>query len=176
MRDPTELEFESWYRDQHLRVVALLSVVTGDDGAAAAAATEAFVRAYERWERVRSLESPGRWLYTTALACADRQDRWRWVRWRPRRPAPAPTTAPAPAPPPAMFAPEVWDAVRGLTRKERTVVALRYVLDLSESEVGQVMGLPRGAASTLLAVARRNVAALAIPPEPDEQSEETRYG
>ncbi|HMG42478.1 MAG TPA: sigma factor-like helix-turn-helix DNA-binding protein [Acidimicrobiales bacterium] len=157
-----EADFDGWYRDQYSRVVALLYVVTGDVPAAEAAAAETFVRAFERWERVRTMES-GRWLYSTALACAGREDRWRRLPWRSRPDADAP-----PAAPPAIFAPEVWDAVRRLTREERTVVALRYVLDLPEAEVGLVMGLPRGAASSLLAVARRNVAVLATPPAPEE--------
>lgn len=167
MRDPSD--FHDWYQEQYLQVVTVLCVVTGDAEAAAAAADEAFVRTYERWDRVRALASPSGWLHATALACAARQDRWRRVRRRVMREAPAAPVAPASA----MFDADVWTAVQALTRPERTVVALRYVLDLSESEVGQVMGLPRGEASTLLAVARRKVATLS-PPEPDEQTEPTQ--
>jgi len=39
----------------------------------------------------------------------------------------------------------VLDALRGLPRRQREVLALRYYLDLSEAEIADVLGISRGA-------------------------------
>ena len=70
---------------------------------------------------------------------------------------------------PAALAPEVWDAVRVLTQRQRTAIALRYVLDLPEAEVAQMMGIARGTASATLATARRHLGHLLVDElDPDE--------
>ena len=68
----------------------------------------------------------------------------------------------------------MWEAVRSLPERQRTAVALRYVLDLPEAEVAALMGITRGAASSYLTAARRTLAvALAAD---DAWFEETRHG
>jgi RNA polymerase sigma factor (sigma-70 family) len=39
----------------------------------------------------------------------------------------------------------VLDALRGLPRRQREVLVLRYYLDLSEAEIADVLGISRGA-------------------------------
>jgi RNA polymerase sigma-70 factor (ECF subfamily) len=75
-------------------------------------------------------------------------------------------TPPAESPPPALDA-GVWAAVRSLPERQRTAVALRYVLDLPEAEVAQIMGTTRGSASATLTTARRRLESLLACPEPD---------
>lgn len=159
-------EFATWYQDLHPRVLAALTIAAGSSEVAADATSEAFLRAYVRWDHVRVMASPNGWLYQVALNLVRRRAR-RLLREHDvlRRAAPRETVAPD------ALQPEVWDAVRALPARQRTAVALRYVLDLPEAEVGVVMGVTRGAASSYLTTARRTLAtSLAI------ELEETHHG
>lgn len=147
-------EFASWYRDLYPRVVGLLTVAAGDAEVAKDAAAEAFARAYERWDRVSKHDSPGGWLYTVALNVVRRQARRREVEERLLRRVPPVRAANDEVPVSA----DLWKALRGLTLRQRTAIALRYLLDLPEAEVAQVMGVSRGAASATLSAARRALA------------------
>lgn len=149
-------EFTDWYREEHPRVLAALTIVAGSPDVAADAAAEAFVRAYERWDRVQAMGSPGGWLYRVALNVVRRRARRttleRNLLRRTTHPAAAASVTPS------ALQPEVWDAVRALPDRQRAAVALRYVLDLPEAEVAALMGVTRGAVSSYLATARRTLA------------------
>lgn len=75
MGDEVGLQFDTWYREEYPRVLAALTVVIGNGDVAADATAEAFVRAYERWDRVSRMLSPGGWLYRVALNVARRRAR-----------------------------------------------------------------------------------------------------
>ena len=159
---PDISDFEKWFIDRYASLVAALTVVLGDAHAAEESSAEAFVRAYERWDRVRHMESPGGWLYQVALNHARRRarrltrERELLGRFRPRDVAPI------------TLEPELWEAVRALTDRQRTAIALRYVLDLSEREVAEVMEVAEGTASATLATARRRLEAMLASPTPAE--------
>jgi RNA polymerase sigma factor (sigma-70 family) len=148
-------EFEAWYREQHPLVLAALTVVSGRPDVAADATDEAFVRAYERWSRVRAMRSPGGWLYRVALNDLRRRCRRQAIEQK-LLGRHAPTDVAAPDVP----APHVWEAVRSLPERQRTAVALRYILDLPENDVARIMGVTRGAASASLTIARRRLESL----------------
>src|SRR3546814_12292704 len=63
------LDFESWYRREHPRLLASIVLVSGQPDLARAAVDEALVRALERWERVSAMASPGGWPYRVAFNC-----------------------------------------------------------------------------------------------------------
>lgn len=149
-------DFDAWYQEQHPLVLAALTVASGRPDVAAEATDEAFVRAYARWERVRRMESPGGWLYRVALNDLRRRCRRQAVERELLRRRAAPSVS---EPPPAPE-PHVWDAVRSLPTRQRTAVALRYILDLPEGEVARLMGVTRGAASASLTAARRRLETL----------------
>jgi RNA polymerase sigma-70 factor (ECF subfamily) len=71
----TQSEFDAWYQREHPRVLGALTVVAGNPDVAADATAEAFVRAYERWDRVRLMTSPGGRLYSVALNVVRRRAR-----------------------------------------------------------------------------------------------------
>jgi RNA polymerase sigma-70 factor (ECF subfamily) len=146
-------DFERWYRREHGRVLTALAVASGDSEIAREATDEAFVRAYERWDRVRRMDSPGGWLYRVALnelrrRCRRRSIEQDLLKRRQDRAA---------LDPPPVSDPRVWEAVRALPNRQRSAVALRYVLDLTEREVAETMGISRGSASATLTAARRNL-------------------
>ena len=150
----SDADFERWYRSEHPRVVTALAVAGGNIEVAREATDEAFVRAYERWPKVAAMDSPGGWLYRVAMNELKRRlRRQRLERDLLRRQQQPVTTGPAP-----IIDPKMWDAVRSLPKRQRSAVALRYVLDMTEREVASTMGISRGAASATLTAARRNLA------------------
>jgi RNA polymerase sigma-70 factor (ECF subfamily) len=61
------LSFESFFADHHGRLYSALCATTGNRQEAEELAQEAFLRVWERWERVSSLENPAGYLYRTAM-------------------------------------------------------------------------------------------------------------
>ena len=136
-------DFELWYRDNHPRMVTAMTVMFGDTEIAADAVDEAFVRAYERWERVASMRSPGGWLYAVSMNTARRRLRRRTLERRLLGRL-APTEAiPGPSG-------ELWDLVHDLPPRQRQAVALRHVAQMTEIEIASVMGVQRGTISRTL--------------------------
>lgn len=153
--------FEDWYHQHHPRLVAALTALSGDADAAADAADEAFVRAYERWRRVSAMASPAGWLHQVGANALRRRMRRRAMEGRLVRPS-------AEATHPTLPHPELWAAVRALPERQRTAIVLRYLGDLPEAEIAEAMGVTRGTVSSTLADARRNLeAALAERPADD---------
>jgi RNA polymerase sigma factor (sigma-70 family) len=157
---PNVLHFEPWYREQHARVLAALTVMAGDAEVAADVTAEAFALAYERWDRVALMDSPGGWLQRVAVNAMRRRLRRAGAERALLR------RGRAPAPPPEL-ATEVWDAVRRLPRQQRTAIALRYLLDLPQAEVASAMGLAPGTVSATLSAARRRLVPLLGADGPD---------
>jgi RNA polymerase sigma-70 factor (ECF subfamily) len=63
----TGADFESFYLAHRVNLFRALVVVTRDVHAAEEVAQDAFVRVWERWDRVRHMEDPTGYLYRTAL-------------------------------------------------------------------------------------------------------------
>lgn len=110
-------------------------------------AQEALIRAYARWRRVEPHADAWISRVSTNLAI----DRFRRLRARP---------SPASEQEPSQFADERMDlvrALRALPKRQREVVAMRYLADLSEADVAAALGI---AAGTVKAHAARGLAAL----------------
>ncbi len=171
--DGRDGDFERWYRREHPRVVAALAVAGGDVDVARDATDEAFVRAFERWDRIRVMESPGGWLYRVALNELRRKHRRRSVERELLRRQPPADEAERPPP---IADPRVWEAVRQLPRRQRSAIALRYVLDLTERDVARTMGIRRGTAAATLTSARRNLQRALAEPIDDDLTGESATG
>jgi RNA polymerase sigma-70 factor (ECF subfamily) len=100
--------FEDWYHQHHRRLVAALVALSGDTDAAAEAADEAFVRAYERWPRVQAMVSPTGWLHQVGANALRRTMRRRSLERRLHRAGPEAIAA-APLPHPELWA-AVWSS------------------------------------------------------------------
>lgn len=168
------LTFDAWYRDEHPKVLAAILVRAEDRGLAEEVVAEAFVRALERWPRVRAMRSPGAWTYRVAGNLLKRRLRRRGLERRLLGAAAAADPTPwATAPEcPAVAAPEavsdqdpgLWQAVWQLPPRQREAVALRYVADLSETEVAARMGVAPGTVAATLNAARSRLAGSLAPP------------
>lgn len=60
-------DFERFFRATHLRLIRALTLMCGDIHEAEDVAQEAFVKVWERWDRVRSMGRPEGYLYRLAL-------------------------------------------------------------------------------------------------------------
>ena len=125
-----DAEFEAVFFELYPRAVALAQRIVCDRA-------EAFARAYLRWARVSELAWRDGWVLRTVTNLAIDATRRR----RRRLPPPvAPTTfEDITASRLALTA-----AVRALPRRQREVVALRYLADLSEAEVAGAMRISEG--------------------------------
>jgi RNA polymerase sigma-70 factor (ECF subfamily) len=138
--------FEDWYRASYPGLFAALTVVAADRDLARDATDEAMVRALERWDRVQGMASPVGWAYQVAVNLLRRKARRGALERRL-------SGRTEPVSPPELH-PEVWDAIRSLPKRQRQAIALRYLLDLTEADVAEVMGVAVGTASATLAAAR----------------------
>jgi RNA polymerase sigma-70 factor (ECF subfamily) len=143
------IDFETWYRREHPRLVTLLAASTGDAPLARDAADEAVARAFERWHRVSRMASPAGWTYRVALNLVRRRARRRALEHRILRRI-RPDVVPGPTG-------ELWLLVADLPPRQRTAVLLRHVGQLTEAEIGDVMGIARGTVSSTLRSAYRRL-------------------
>ena len=156
--------FAPWYREQHPALLASLVLVTGSVDEAREAVDEALSRALARWPKVAVMDSPAGWTYRVALNVARRRARRRALEARLllRRGPDQPATLAGPAG-------EAWAVVADLPDRQRQVVVLRFVADLTEADIAATLGISRSTVSSTLVDARRTLGRLlADEPEPEE--------
>lgn len=131
----------------------------GDRQVAEDAAAEAFARAYARWARLRTHANPTAWVIRVALNT--QRSWWRRVRREVLGGLPGADAAVTDTDP---ISGEVRAAVAALPRRQREVVALRVIADLSAEETAEVLGISPGTVGSHL---HRALAALrAVLPSP----------
>src|SRR5438552_17991899 len=59
--------FEDFFRAEHARLLRALFLVAGNEQEAEELTQEAFLKVWERWDRVRGLDDPTGYLYRTAM-------------------------------------------------------------------------------------------------------------
>jgi RNA polymerase sigma factor (sigma-70 family) len=133
------MEFEPFFEREYPRLARALYLVAGDRVEAEDLAQEAMVRVYERWEHVRSTDSPAGYLYRTALNL--HRSRLRRLAVRARR---AVGLRPDPPVDPALEAEvrdEVDRALAALPDGQREAMVLVEWVGLSAEEAGRVLGI-----------------------------------
>jgi RNA polymerase sigma-70 factor, ECF subfamily len=142
--------FDAFFVSEYPRLVALGLALTRDRELADDVAQEALLRAYRDWSRVEQLERPGAWVRRAALnLIADRGRRASTARYAHQRMGAGESAAQD-----SPFDAEFWSTVAALPDRQRTAVALFYVLDRSVDEVAATMGVRRGTVSRMLHEAR----------------------
>jgi RNA polymerase sigma-70 factor (ECF subfamily) len=160
--------FEQWYRAEHPRVLGLLTLVAGDRDIGREATAEAFTRALERWDRVGEMDSPAAWTYRVGVNIVRRR-LWRSAFERRHRLVASEAT------PSVDVDIDVWAAVRRLPSRQRTVIALRYVCDLTNGEIAAAMGVAVGTVSATMTSAHRRLAAQLEGPPSVHKSREVSF-
>ena len=131
-------------------------LVVHDAAAAEDITQEAFLSAVRHLDRFDRRRPFGPWLHRIVVNRAID-----WTRARnARREAPGNglERAEAPEPPFEALSPQVLHALRVLSPEHRAVIVLRYLLDYTPGEIGELLELPRGTVNSRL---RRGLDALA---------------
>lgn len=132
--------------DAHWRDVGRLAVALAGPGEGPDVAQQAWAQALSAYPSLTDARNLRGWLLTiTARAATDSH------RARARRPVPVPDLPDRPAPPPSTPHDDLlWAAVRRLPERQRTAVALHYVLDLPHADVGRALGTTPAASRRLV--------------------------
>jgi RNA polymerase sigma-70 factor (ECF subfamily) len=163
--------FAAWYRNEHPRLLATMTIVTRDLHTAQDLTAEAFARALAAWKRVSAMDSPTGWTYRVAVNLARRRARRAAIEKKLLRRIATPPAMVEGDGIPAEHAIALWDAVQSLPPRARTAIALRYTAGLTEAEVATAMKVAVGTASATLASARRALAAALSEPDAEERDD-----
>ena len=143
--------FEEFYEATSRRVFTALCLVTGNRHEAEEIVQDAFVRVFERWDRVGALEDPTGYLFRVSMNVF--RSRYRRAALGVRR-----ALSLAPAATDDLAAVETHDEVvrllMGLDPKQRAAVLLTAILDHTAEEAGRMLGLRPSSVRSLTARAR----------------------
>lgn len=153
---PTE-DFAAFYAAQGRRLLHLAELITGNADHAEDLLQDVMARVLLRWGKIR-VGDP--YTYVRRALVNARTDHW-------RRRLPSPTPIPVDSLVVSDHAAAVvrrddlLRALGSLTTRERTVLALRYFEDLSESQTATLLGIPPG---TVKSTTNRAVTKLRVHP------------
>ena len=129
--------FEAFFEAHHARLFGTLCLVTGDRAEAEDVMQEAFLKLWERWDRVQAHPDPGGYLYLTAFNLFRSRLRRiaRAVRHVVVRPASEDPLAEVDA------RESLVAGLRALTPRQRAAIVLLDLLDFSSEEAGRALGV-----------------------------------
>lgn len=138
--------FAEFYERMQQRAVGTARRLVGDRPAAEDLAAEAFARAYARWPKVRSHPNPDAWVLRVVGNLAVDQ-----VRRDARRPdLRSDGGRHDPAADDAALRIDLADALGRLSSRQKEVVVMRYLIDLTEDDVAVSLGMSTGSVKTHL--------------------------
>ena len=130
--DPSR-SFETFYDNVKDHVYRAILLSSRRPAQAEDAVAEAFARAWERWDTVGRLGNPTGWVVRTAMNIYSTD----WRIWRREVQAPPPATVTTDSSSDDELIQLVWQ----LPRRQRQVVALRVLADLSENETARLLNI-----------------------------------
>ncbi|MEU7803050.1 SigE family RNA polymerase sigma factor [Micromonospora arborensis] len=148
--------FEEFYRATRHRIVTVLYALSGDLGEAQDAAQEAYVRAWQRWQRIGEYGDPEAWVRLVGHRLL--LNRWRKIRngiTAYRRHGPATAVGP-----PSENTVALVTALRQLPMEQREAIVLHHLADLSVADIALHTGVPAGTVKARLARGRKALALL----------------
>jgi RNA polymerase sigma-70 factor (ECF subfamily) len=149
----TVLRFEEFFQAEHVRLARALYLLTGNAAEADELTQEAMVRVYERWERVRQLDSPQGYLFRTAMNL--HRSRLRGLASRARH-----ILQPTPPPDPAEVAQHrdtLARALASLPAGQRQAVVLVEWLGMDQDEAAAALRIKPGSVRARLSRARADL-------------------
>ena|SRR5579859_3639123 len=156
VEDPAAQEFASIVANHRPQVFRFLLASTRDVDLAETLTQECFLKAHRNWSGFRGESSPITWLMRIAINL--QKDHWRNRRvqfWRKTRTnavdadeASEWLASGESSPEQQLLAREqvkrVWQAVDGLSARQKTIFLLRYVEEMEIAEIGHSIGLSEG--------------------------------
>ena len=141
--------FDAFYEDEYGDVLRSVTLALGDAARAEEVTQEAFVRALRRWTTVGEMARPAGWVVVVAINAERR--RWR----REEAPLRDESTGSAEADHASAVATAVdlRAALGKLTRRQRSAVVLRYLVDLPIADIANALGCAEGTAKATLSQA-----------------------
>lgn len=141
MADDMPDDFADWVTAHQSRLLRAAYAITGDPALADDLVQDALVKLAKKWHRLRDEQA---FAYTRTIIYRDHAT---W--WRRRRDIPTDTVAETRDVPTDPHGPtdvrlSLHEALAHLTPKQRAVVALRYLEDLSERQTAEVLGVSVG--------------------------------
>lgn len=150
-----EVGYEELYYRELPRLIALGFALSGDREVGRDLAQEALLRAFRGWREVGSLDAPGAWVRRVLINLSIDQRRRAGREasaMRQLRSEPTSTSGPY------GDVEDFWLAVRDLPPRQRSIVALRYVEDLTIAGIAKVLGASIATVNREFAAARAALA------------------
>jgi RNA polymerase sigma-70 factor (ECF subfamily) len=158
---PSELTFEDLFAAEHRRLFRALFLMTGSTEDAEELMQDAFLRVWERWDRVGRMDNPGGYLCRIAVNGA--RSRTRRLKLLAKRSIAPGTVQDAFAA--ADLRDELVRALAGLTLRQRTALVLTDLMDMPADESARLLGVK---APTVRSLASQARAALKLTLEADD--------
>ena len=150
-------EFDAFYAATSHRLLGQLFAMTGDRGEAEDALQEAYIRAWQHWPKISGYENPEGWVRSVAFKlCVNA-----WWKTRNRLTAhrrAAPRTEAGTELGPDLAA--LVQALRLLPERQRRVLVLHYVADLTVEQIARETGMAAGTVKSHLSRGRTAMAPL----------------
>ena len=152
--------FEDFVRSSGPSLLRYAHLLCGDAGRAEDLVQETLLKVHTRWSRADGIRGIGAPLAYCRRAVTNEYLSWRRRLANHEVPTPLPDRS-GPAPSDAVDERDlVWSVIRGLPRRQRVVLVLRYYEDLPDREVAAVLGVRE---STVRSLASRALTALRSP-------------
>ncbi|MFI6225956.1 sigma-70 family RNA polymerase sigma factor [Micromonospora echinospora] len=154
MRDPED--FDTFYATTSRRVLAHVAMMVSSRAEAEDSVAEAYLRAWNRWDRISRYENPEAWVRQVAYRHA--VSAWRKAVNR----ISAHRRDTTPGQHVEALSPDhvaIVAALRQLSANQRRVIVLHHIAGLSVAEIHHETGVPAGTVTTWLARGRRTMAA-----------------
>ena len=142
--------FEDFFDEERDRLLGALYVVTGNRADAEELMQDAFLKIWERWDFVSSLDNPTGYLYRTAMNAF--RMRYRHALVAARRLLPGHTRTDDFDE--VEIREDVRNALRGLHPRQRAAIVLTELLGFSSSEAGRTLGIKSSTVRALSTQAR----------------------
>jgi RNA polymerase sigma-70 factor, ECF subfamily len=163
---PKADDFDQFYATTSRRLVGQLFAMIGDLTEAEDAVQEAYIRAWQRWPRIRGYHDREAWIRTVAYRISVNS----WSKARNRLTAHHQASRHAEQPEMSPDLLTLVSALRKIPEPQRRVIVLHYLVGLSIEEIAAEVSAPAGTVKARLARGRKALAPLVSdldePPSP----------
>jgi RNA polymerase sigma-70 factor (ECF subfamily) len=152
------MEFDSFFRDNYVHVYRAMCLSFADPAFAEEVTQEAFYRALRSWPKVSKLDHPEAWTMVVALN-RGRDVVRRRLRDEEKAPFLSRTDVQAAMDSDVHDRMEIVDLLSKVSGRQRTVLVLRYIAQLSVSEIAEILHCAEGTVKSTLHAAVSRAAA-----------------